>query len=165
MSYEIITKSLKGKLYARNTKYGAKFFIELPIKKDTDYKIDKKLLKTIKILYVEDEDLIRDSVEEALSKFVKEIVVVENGKKGLFKFNELNDFDLIITDILMPEMNGIEMIKEIRNINKDIPIIVTSAYGLTNSYVKELYRMDNLKYTMKPIIFKNLFMIIKEMIK
>ncbi len=66
-----------------------------------------------------------------LKKFLKQKYVVDyamNGKDGFILFNG-NNYDLIITDMDMPFMNGNEMISKIREINKDIPIIMITGKG------------------------------------
>ncbi len=64
----------------------------------------------------------RDLVKEALETAGYKVTVTENGKGGLKKFRE-GKFDLVIADINMPVMDGIAIIKEIRKISKEVPII------------------------------------------
>jgi DNA-binding response OmpR family regulator len=108
-----------------------------------------ELIKTLKVLYVEDEILLRDTTYNSLNSILKEMVVASDGKDGLEKFNE--SFDLVITDLSMPIMNGNEMIEEIRKIDKDIPIIITTAYGSQNEDVIDLSAIDKIDYVMKPV--------------
>ena len=108
-----------------------------------------ELLKTLKVLYVEDEIILRDTTCSSLSSILKEIVVANNGKEGLEKFND--SFDLVISDLSMPVMNGNEMIKEIRKIDQNIPIIITTAYGSQNEDVAEISNISKTDYVMKPI--------------
>ena len=81
------------------------------------------------ILIVEDDKKIRDLMSEYLGK-IATVITAENGQEGLdyFKNNHL-DVDLIISDIEMPVMNGLEMIENIRKIDMDIPIYIASAFG------------------------------------
>jgi len=109
-----------------------------------------ELIKKLKILYVEDEIVLRDITVKSLNTIVKEIIVADNGKEGLDKFNNQN-FDLIITDLAMPIMNGIEMIQNIRKSNKKIPILVTTAFGSQNSEVSKLSKIGMSAYIMKPV--------------
>lgn len=78
-----------------------------------------------KILVVDDSDYMRKAVELTLKQFPCDPVFAENGKQGLYEF-ESGQVDLIITDVNMPEMDGLTMAKEIRKKNKDIPIIVVT---------------------------------------
>lgn len=74
------------------------------------------------ILVVDDDDMMRAFVKELLEINDFKITEASNGKAGLKKFRE-NTPDLVITDIIMPEMEGISLIRELRSHNKDIPII------------------------------------------
>ncbi|PHQ65200.1 MAG: REC domain-containing phosphodiesterase [Sulfurimonas sp.] len=86
------------------------------------------LCHDLNILYVEDNDEARKFTMEMLNRFFNSITFATNGKDGLEKFKEGN-FDLILTDINMPIINGLEMAKEIKSINKSIPILILSAHN------------------------------------
>lgn len=110
-----------------------------------------ELFKTFTVLYVEDEKFLQDSIYQNLSPFVKEIIVANDGKEGLDLFNERkDDIDLVISDILMPHMNGIEMIDEIRKMDKDVPIIYTTAFN-DSEYMKRTIEQSVVSYIIKPI--------------
>jgi len=91
----------------------------------------KKELKRISILYVEDEEMTRKTFERTLNRMFGKIYGAENGKIGLEIFKN-EHIDLVLTDVNMPEMNGLEMSKEIKKINKRVPIIISSAYNDSN---------------------------------
>ncbi|GIX41165.1 MAG: response regulator [Leptospiraceae bacterium] len=74
------------------------------------------------ILAVDDSQTMRDVVKETLESAGYQVTVAENGLDGLEKFKK-NKFDLVIADINMPVMDGITMIKEIRKIDSEVPII------------------------------------------
>ena len=74
------------------------------------------------ILVVDDDDMMRAFIKELLKINDFKITEAANGKLGLKEFRE-NTPDLVITDIIMPEMEGISFIRELRSYNKDIPII------------------------------------------
>ncbi|WP_373001362.1 response regulator [Sulfurimonas sp.] len=82
----------------------------------------------IKLLYVEDNEEARQFTMELLSRFFKNINVCENGEEALELF-KAKDISLIMSDINMPKMNGIEMSKNIRDLNSDVPIILLSAHN------------------------------------
>ena len=67
----------------------------------------------ISVLFVEDEELLRAIYERILDKIVSRLYVAENGKAGLEAYNQHRP-DLIITDIMMPVMDGLEMVENIR---------------------------------------------------
>ena len=104
--------------------------------------MDKSFLKTINILYVEDEVEVRELTSSFLRKFVNSITLASNGQEGLdifkkhFHDENLETIDLIITDINMPKLNGLEMITEINKIDHLIPSIVTTAHN-DSSFLKE----------------------------
>ena len=75
-----------------------------------------------------------------------------------------NSFDLIITDLSMPVMDGISMIKEIRKINSTIPIVVTTAFGSQNEEVAKLEEIGMSAYIMKPVDVMKLLQTIDESI-
>ena len=106
-------------------------------------------LKKLKLLYVEDEDGIRDTFSLMLGRFVDEIFVAQNGEEGLELFKN-NDVDLIISDIRMPKMNGLEMISEIKKLNNSIPTLFTTAFG-ESEYLKEAIEVGVDGYLIKPI--------------
>jgi len=110
-----------------------------------------ELLKTITILYVEDEKALREDVYQNISPFVKEMVVAFDGREGLEVYtNNIARIDLIITDILMPNMSGIEMIDAIRKIDSEVPIIYSTAFS-DSEYLKKTIEQSVTGYIVKPI--------------
>jgi len=126
--------------------------------------LDIELIKTLKILYVEDEIALRDITCSSLGSVVKEIIVASNGQEGLEKFNN-NDIDLILTDIAMPIMDGLEMIEEIRKKDNKIPILVTTAFGSGHKEISNLKDIQNIAYVMKPVDVMKLVEEIDNLIK
>ncbi len=123
--------------------------------------MNKEILKNIKVLYVEDEDDVREFTGKTIKAIVKDIIIAENGKIGLEKFQENSDIDLIVTDINMPKMDGLEMCAEIKKINPKIPIVITSAYN-DPSFLKKAIDVGVNAYSMKPI---DLYQLIESMIQ
>lgn len=122
-----------------------------------------ELIKTLTVLYVEDEIALRDITSSSIESIIKKLVVADNGKEGLEKF--MNEkFDLIITDLSMPVMDGITMIKEIRKVNPTIPIVVTTAFGSQNEEVSKLEEIGMSAYIMKPVDVMKLLQTIDESI-
>lgn len=92
-------------------------------------------LKNISILYVEDSKTIREAMIHKLEDIFEKIYVAVNGQEGLEMLQKHEDeIDLIITDLIMPVLDGPEMIKEIRRRRCKVPIIVTTS----NSELLEL---------------------------
>ena len=110
-----------------------------------------ELLKTFTILYVEDEDALRDDVYQNISPFVKEVITANDGLEGLKLYREnRNRLDLIVTDILMPNMTGLEMVDNIRELDSEIPIIYTTAFN-DSDYMKKTIEQSIVSYIVKPI--------------
>lgn len=120
------------------------------------------ILKNITILYAEDEAALREITLNILKGFTKKQFVAENGAEGLelFKQNE-SEIDLIITDVNMPIMNGLEMIREIKRLNPNIPIIVATAFSNTE-YLLEAIDIGVDKYVLKPIDMKKLLQLMSQ---
>ncbi|MDD2886977.1 MAG: response regulator [Aliarcobacter sp.] len=113
--------------------------------------IDKNLLKRLTLLYVEDDDVIRVELSQLLSNFFSTVHVARNGKEGLRTYLEnQDDIDLILTDINMPELNGIEMIKKVRDFDTKIPVILATAYS-DNEFLAEAIKLRVQEYIVKPI--------------
>ncbi len=105
--------------------------------------------KNLKLLYVEDDELARESTLSTLSIFFTNISVAVNGEEGLNHCKK-EKFDIIITDINMPKMNGIDMIFKIREFDKDVTIIVLSAYD-DSEYFYQTIKAGVEGYLLKPI--------------
>lgn len=75
------------------------------------------------ILAVDDSETMRQMVKLTLMAGNHKVVLADDGEDGLSKYLSATDFDLVITDINMPKMDGIGLIKEIRSRNNDIPIL------------------------------------------
>ena len=88
------------------------------------------MFKSLSALYVEDEDQIKGIVNSLLGNLFGTMLLASNGEEGLELFNQNKDnIDIIITDINMPKMNGLEMCEAIRKVNTSVPIIITSAHN------------------------------------
>ncbi len=119
-------------------------------------------LKNINILYMEDEKALREITLNILEGFTKHQYVGVNGNEGLALFKEhQTDIDLIITDVNMPQMNGLDMIKEIKKINPNIPIIVATAFSNTE-YLLKAINIGVDKYVLKPVDMKKLLQIMNQ---
>ena len=110
---------------------------------------DINVLKNIKVLYVEDEPITRKQVCRFLSKRVGKVIEAENGRDGIEKFIEYKP-DIIITDLIMPYMDGIEMMEKLRTEGFDCPFIITSALS-DSSTILETVDLKIEKYMIKPI--------------
>ena len=103
----------------------------------------------LKLLYVEDNQDARESTLIILEEFFSNITIAVDGIDGIEKFNQ-DKYDLIITDINMPRKNGLQMIQEIREDNKEIPVLVLSAYNESDFFVDSI-KLGVAGYLLKPI--------------
>jgi len=105
-------------------------------------------MKSLKVLIAEDEktlaNLIRVSIKDCFSK----VVIAQDGLEGLKKFKSFKP-DIIISDITMPNLDGLEMCRQIREQNSKIPIIILSAYSQQDRLLKAIDIGVN-KYFIKP---------------
>ena len=115
----------------------------------TNSKALREYSKSLKILYVEDDEEIRKSTTLIFQNFFTKVESAVDGVDGLEKFKK-DKFDIVVTDIRMPHLDGISMIKEIKNINDEQIIIVTSAYD-ESSYLMELIDLGVDGFILKPI--------------
>jgi len=108
----------------------------------------------ISLLYVEDERVTREQISRILQRIVTELYVAENGQQGLELYREKRP-DIIMSDILMPVMNGLEMAREIRQLDRDSQIVMLTAYSDTE-YLLECIRLGINQYVQKPVDFAQL---------
>ncbi len=101
------------------------------------------------LLYVEDEAHIRMVTKMFLEPYFTKIYQAENGIEGLEAYREFKP-DIIITDIEMPKMSGLEFCKNIRKEDKITPIIITTAYTSVE-YLLEAVSLNLIKYLGKPL--------------
>ena len=123
-----------------------------------DLKKLKEFTKDMKVLYVEDDKLISVEIQEYLTRFFPVVDLADNGKSGLELYNK-GDYDLVISDINMPKMNGIEMSKAILKKNPNQAIIINSAYNEAE-YLLEIFNAGIEYYVVKPVNIKQLTKII-----
>ncbi len=103
------------------------------------------------LLYIEDDPQARDAANSLFSDFFDDVIVGFDGEDGARLFaSNYHKIDLVITDITMPRMNGIEMIHAIRQINPDIAIIVLSAHNET-SFLTQTIEAGVDGYLIKPL--------------
>jgi DNA-binding response OmpR family regulator len=119
-----------------------------------------EILKNCIVLYLEDEDEIRDAVAKTMKLFCKDVIDVSNindAKKAFLR----NSPHIILTDIELKGENGIDFVKYIRQIDKDIPIIVMSAFT-EKDYLLESIKLKLTDYLVKPVDFDELFGVFKQ---
>ncbi len=106
-------------------------------------------LRDLTVLFVEDEVELRNALNSAISDEFKKFILARDGEDGLKKFKKFKP-DIVLTDIMMPILDGLEMSKEIKKLSKETPIIVLSAFSERDRLLKAIdIGID--KYLIKPI--------------
>jgi len=122
-----------------------------------------KETKQLKLLYVEDNDETREITLSILKSFFKNIISALDGKDGLEKF-KTNDIDIVICDINMPNMNGLDMSKEILKIDQSIPIFIVSAYNEIDLFADAI-KIGIEGYIVKPLEMKQFLQVLSKCIE
>lgn len=115
------------------------------------------------ILIIEDDLRIAELIQRGLQENNFKTAIAYDGQTGL-KLALQNNFDLIITDIILPKLNGIDLCKEIRNAKPDIPIIMLTALGTTDDKV-EGFDAGADDYLVKPFEMRELLVRIRVLLK
>lgn len=108
----------------------------------------------LSLLYVEDEEMILESMGTYLKRRFRNIYLADNGESGLQKFLEFRP-DIVVTDIEMPHIGGIEMCAEIRKIDKDVPIVIVTAFS-EPELMQKCKELNVGAYLLKPVDFDEL---------
>jgi DNA-binding response OmpR family regulator len=108
----------------------------------------KRALQDLKILCVEDEANISKLLKEAIGEYFYSFTIAKDGIEGIEKFQIVNP-DIVITDIMMPRLDGLEMSKKIKDIDENISIIILSAYSEKEKLLQAI-DLGITKYFIKP---------------
>ncbi len=103
----------------------------------------------INLLYIEDEEIIRTAIEKFLKRKVREVHIAKDGEDALIQFKKHSP-DIVVSDIKMPKMSGLDLARKIKNTNKEIPIIFTTAH-IDHDIMIEAIEIGIDKYITKPI--------------
>lgn len=118
-----------------------------------------------RVMLAEDEEVARDILSFYLNTIFDEVVVVKDGLEGLYTYKKHSSakvpFDLVITDIKMPNMDGIEMLEKIYNINEKQKFIIVSAYKDEDKLLKSI-DLRVLGYFVKPLNIDNVMHLLKK---
>jgi DNA-binding NtrC family response regulator len=114
------------------------------------------------ILVVDDELLIRDLLYDFFHSQGWEIVLAENGEKAL-KIIDSQKVDLVLTDLKMPDMDGMTLTKQLRETHPEIPVVVMTGYPSVDSAVEAL-RNKVVDYIVKPFNINRLYKVVESQI-
>ena len=98
----------------------------------------KELAQNYTVLYVEDDEKIRAAVCHYLESFFLSVSSAENGEEGLSLYIK-SSYDIVITDIQMPKMNGLAMSAKIKEINENQEILIVSAHTGSDMFMESIY--------------------------
>jgi len=112
------------------------------------------ILKSLTILYAEDDLIIQESITRILKMFFKEVFIANNGNEAL-EIYQNNKPDILMLDYVMPYLDGYQTAKIIREVNKKIPIIIVSAYTDKDKLLNAI-ELNLIKYLEKPILHETL---------
>ncbi len=116
--------------------------------------LNHEFLKTLTVLYVEDDVEVRSALEATLSKVLKELYVAKDGQEALELYNAIcaegKALDAIISDIHMPNLDGIKLLEEIRKNEEELPFIFTTAYSEID-FLLHAIKLNATDYILKPI--------------
>jgi DNA-binding response OmpR family regulator len=113
-----------------------------------------------KILFVDDEESIRFLYKEEFEEKGYEVILASNGEESLEKFAETNP-DLVVIDIKMPVMDGMEVLKRVREQSGDVPVILCTAYG---EFKQNLETWASDAYVVKSANLESLFKKVEELL-
>lgn len=114
----------------------------------------------MKVLIVEDDASLSRVLKRSIRRFGYETISAANGEEGLAAFRSERP-DLIVSDIDMPRMNGLDMLTEIRKEDDDVIVLIITGYGC-ESYAIEALRRNANNYLKKPVEFQDLYMILSK---
>ena len=116
--------------------------------------------KKLSLLFVEDDEELRKKTKQFLSQLFSQVDIAEDGEEGLRLYKrrlekEHSCYDIVLTDIVMPNMNGIELCENLFSLNPQQTIVVLSAYSDTE-YLIDLINMGVDGFIQKPFMFDHL---------
>ncbi len=119
--------------------------------------------KHLRVLYVEDDEQLRKDTLRLLSTFFEHIEPAVNGQDGFEKFQS-GDYEIVISDLRMPVMDGIEMVRKIRKVDDDQVILITSAHD-ESQYLLQLISMGVNNFILKPLDIKKFLIVLEKTIE
>lgn len=119
--------------------------------------------KNLTILYIEDDQITQHKLKNILGRYFNKIILASNGEDAFEKIKAEPKIDLIISDINMPKMDGLEFLEELRKFDSKIPFIFVTARDEPDKMLKAI-QLDIDNYILKPINLENLLTIIDKVV-
>lgn len=161
--YESIPEEKEG--------HGTRFYVELPyqplekeFQKNQDHDFEFPSIqdeKTLNTLIVEDDSVSEKLLEVKLGPLSKKILKARNGKEAINACLTNNDLDLVLMDIKLPDMSGLDVTRHIRKFNKDLLIVAQTAFAMEGDREKAIEAGCN-DYITKPIEIEKFNLILKK---
>lgn len=127
---------------------------------DLECSFKKEFLQGTTILYVESDKKTRTEAFEIFDGFLSKVIVAVDGMDAFEKFVEFqNEIDVILTDIDLDRMNGLDLLKKIRKVNWEIPVLISTAFENSELLLK-LIKLNVTNYIAKPMQLNTTFKII-----
>ena len=118
-----------------------------------------EILKSLNILYAEDDDTMRTNTSKTLELFCNHVFQANNGAQALELFQK-EAVNIVMLDYVMPSIDGYNVAKEIRKLDKDVPIFITSSYT-EKEKLMSMIGLNVIGYLEKPIDFNELMNTLK----
>jgi len=153
---------------------GSAFTVTLPIVKEEVLKDKQKPevkpgkdeinLVDCKIMVVEDEEINYLLLRGILSRQGAQLIRAKNGQEGIQRYRENPDIDLVLMDIRMPVMNGLDATRALKKIKRDLPVIAITAYTMPEDKI-EAFKAGCDEFLTKPVKRDILFQVLLEKLK
>ncbi len=140
--------------------------------------LKNSIINKSSVLYVEDEEILREEISNLLQGFFKKVFTASNGEEALEIYEKNSDeIDILLTDVNMPKMNGIELVTKVREKDSNLPIIICTAFndaevllkaiklGVSDYIIKPIQMITTLKVCNKILTTRNNELLIKKHVK